>query len=194
MSTAVVILAGGEGRRIGGRKPVRTMGGERLVDRAAANAAAYGAPLAIAVRDIGQIPDPPALLIRDAEPIEGPLAGLASALAFAAARGCGLVLTIAADMPFLPRDLETRLRAALRPDARAALASSGGRLHPAASLWLVEAAKEVENYVAAGKRSLRGFAEAVGFVEVEWPDRPFDPFFNINSEADLAEAERLAAL
>jgi molybdopterin-guanine dinucleotide biosynthesis protein A len=31
---SVVVLAGGEGRRIGGAKPLRLLAGERLVDRA----------------------------------------------------------------------------------------------------------------------------------------------------------------
>jgi molybdopterin-guanine dinucleotide biosynthesis protein A len=26
-----------------------------------------------------------------------------------------------------------------------------------------------------------------------WPAQPFDPFFNVNTKRDLAEAERLAA-
>jgi molybdopterin-guanine dinucleotide biosynthesis protein A len=30
----------------------------------------------------------------------------------------------------------------------------------------------------------------IGYVEVEWPVGPGDPFFNINEPADLAEAER----
>jgi molybdopterin-guanine dinucleotide biosynthesis protein A len=28
---------------------------------------------------------------------------------------------------------------------------------------------------------------------VEWPDKPFDPFFNVNTPKDLAEANRIAA-
>jgi molybdopterin-guanine dinucleotide biosynthesis protein A len=38
---------------------------------------------------------------------------------------------------------------------------------------------------------LKGFAEAVGYAAVEWPTYPVDPFFNINSQRDLAQAERL---
>jgi molybdopterin-guanine dinucleotide biosynthesis protein A len=40
---------------------------------------------------------------------------------------------------------------------------------------------------------LRGFAELVGYVPVEWLAEPLDPFFNINTEEDLAEAECRAA-
>jgi molybdopterin-guanine dinucleotide biosynthesis protein A len=36
---------------------------------------------------------------------------------------------------------------------------------------------------------LRGFAELVGSVAVEWPAGPLDPFFNINTAEDLRQAE-----
>ena len=49
----------------------------------------------------------------------------------------------------------------------------------------------VPDYLAGGRRSLRGFAERVGFVAVEWPAGPIDPFFNVNNAADLARAEAL---
>ena len=52
----------------------------------------------------------------------------------------------------------------------------------------VERAKAAEAAQAPGKC---GFAEAVGHEAVEWPAEPFDPFFNINDEADLAQAEAL---
>jgi molybdopterin-guanine dinucleotide biosynthesis protein A len=45
-------------------------------------------------------------------------------------------------------------------------------------------------YLASGRRSLRGLAETVGYVAVDWPTDPEDPFFNINTSADLVEAER----
>ena len=48
----------------------------------------------------------------------------------------------------------------------------------------------VAEYLASGRRSLRGLAETVGYVAVDWPADPEDPFFNINTSADLAEAER----
>ncbi len=31
----------------------------------------------------------------------------------------------------------------------------------------------------------------VGYVAVEWPTKPMDPFFNINTPDDLAAAERM---
>jgi molybdenum cofactor guanylyltransferase len=190
VTIAVVILAGGEGTRIGGNKPSRMLGGITLLDRAVAYAGTLTSLSAIAVREAGQAGTVQIPVIRDAAGIEGPLGGLVAALRFARDEGSDVVLTIAADMPFLPPDLADRLLATIR-QKRAAIACSGGRQHPVCGLWRTEALGEIPGYLASGRRSLRGFAELLGYVPVEWPEDPLDPFFNINSELDLAEAERL---
>lgn len=185
---AVVILAGGEGRRIGGQKPLRLLGERRLVDRAIDRARCWSDIVAIAVRDQCQAPSVDAETIQDWA-IEGPLGGLAAALKFARTKSCPVLLTIPADMPFLPRDLFDRLGAALG-NFECAMASSGGHAHPVCGLWRTSALGQVDHYASGGARSLKGFAAVVGAVEVEWPTSPDDPFFNINSADDLAEAEK----
>ena len=186
---AVVILAGGEGRRLGGGKPLRLLGGEQLIDRAVRKARIWSATLAVAVRDAAQVRGSKVEVIQDRWDVEGPLGGMASALQFALARYCELILTIPADMPFLPDDLLNRLAAAIA-DQSCVLSSSGGHVHPVCSLWNVSAADQLEVYAATGRRSLRGLAEAVGCAVVEWPSEPLDPFFNVNTPEHLAEAER----
>ena len=193
MKVASVILAGGEGRRIGGNKPQRLLGNQRLIDRAEILARRWSAEVAIAVRETGEAAGTSLEPILDQPGIEGPLGGLASALRFADGVSCDTVLTIPADMPFLPSDLLDRLHSGKGNDA-VALARSGGRLHPVCGLWSTRVLAEVPDYVAAGNSSLRGLAETVGYVAVDWPVDPLDPFFNINSLQDLAVAERLRAL
>ena len=88
-----------------------------------------------------------------------------------------------------PDDLPRRLSAAL-PGHSAALAASGGRVHPVCGLWRTNALAPLRDYAASGRRSLIGFAETIGYVAVEWPAAAF---FNVNRPEDLAEAEaRLA--
>ena len=170
----IVILAGGEGRRIGGGKPQRLLGGETLLERALRQAQRWSDEVLVAARAGGDLADDPA--------IEGPLGGVAAALALG-----GDVLTIPCDMPFLPDDLPARLRS----EAAATVAASGGRLHPVCGFWRAEAMAGLGDYLATGRRSLTGFAEAVGYEAVDWAAEPFDPFFNVNDEADLARAEAL---
>jgi molybdopterin-guanine dinucleotide biosynthesis protein A len=144
------------------------------------------------VREESQVEPLDAVLIRDDMDVEGPLGGLIAGLAFARYAGCEFLLTTPADMPLLPANLLETLHDAIG-DGGSALASSGGHVHPVCGLWRTSSLNRIPNYVASGRRSLRGFAEAVGCVEVEWSVAPADPFFNINSSDDLAEAERRIA-
>ena len=185
---AVIVLAGGEGVRIGGGKPLKTLAGERLIDRALRTAASWSDQIAVAVRDPAQVEWVNAPVVTDEPEIGGPLAGLVAALRFAAHSGRKLVLTIPADTPFLPADLLGRLRSEIG-NCSCALASSGQQIHPVCGLWRTSVLKQVRSYLAGTRRSVKGFAELVGFREVEWPSEPFDPFFNINTEGDLARAE-----
>ena len=190
---AVVILAGGEGRRIGGGKPLRSFCGERLIDRALRRAQAWSDLVAVGVRDPGQITSLDAPIIIDEPSIAGPLGGLVSALFFGAKSGCDFVLTVPADMPFLPLDLLERLLREIGQHG-CAIAGSGGHAHPVCGLWRTSALDHVAGYLTTEKRSLNGFAARIGCQDVEWPRQPLDPFYNINTNEDLAEALRRAGI
>lgn len=189
MKVACVILAGGQGRRIGGAKPQRLLGGRPLLDRVIDMAAAWSDTVAVSVRGPDQYVPRGTVAVEDVHEIEGPLGGLVAALMFAAERDADAVLVAPADMPFLPSDLRERFEAALSRST-AAIASSSGYLHPVCGIWRTECTAHVPEYLATGKRSLRGFAATVGAAAIEWDGEPADPFFNINSPEDLAAAER----
>lgn len=182
-----VVLAGGEGRRMGGAKPTRRFGRTTLAAHALELARSYGADVAMAVRDAAQVcgvVDAP--LLFDDPGIEGPLAALASALRFAQARGANEVLTLPCDSPYLPPDLGRRLRLALRDGHGVVIAQSRGRLHPVCALWRAEALDALPDYLATGRRSLNGFARAVGLSIVDWGFAHPDPFANANTPGELA--------
>lgn len=178
---AVLILAGGEARRMGGGKPLRALGHQTLLQWSINRAKDWSDQVAIAARSADQIGETGLPVIIDPDDIAGPLAGLASAARMPAAR----VLTIPCDMPFLPDELPDRLAGALG-DRGAALAASGGRVHPVCGLWRTAMLGQLPAFLATGRRSLMGFAEWIGFATVEWSG---DAFFNVNSPAELAAAE-----
>lgn len=187
MTGVAVVLAGGEGRRMGGGKPLRAWGGRPLLDRALELAAGYAPHVAVAVRDAGQAGQGTAVpLLFDPPDIGGPLAGLASALDFGRRHGALWVQTLACDMPYLPAELSDRLAWALEPGVGAVLPVSGGRLHPVCGLWRVAARDRLAAYLATGRSSLRGFAQDVGLREVAWDAAGPDPFVNLNTLEDLA--------
>ncbi len=189
MSLVVAILAGGAGRRIGGDKPRRLLGGARLLDRALESAHGTAAPCILVARTPEQVEGFAGTVVLDAPGIEGPLAGLLSALAWAADTGADRVLTLPCDMPFLPFDLHQRLEQALAPNLGAAIAASDGRLHPVCALWRTSAVPTLVRRAGEGRLSLRGLSEAVGCAVVEWSVERGDPFININTAEDLAAAE-----
>lgn len=178
---AVVILAGGEGRRIGGGKPLRSLQGRTLLDRAIEQAHRWSSTVAIAARSPCQLGETQVRLLIDPPDIAGPLAGLVSARTL----GFPLTLTMPCDMPFLPADLLSRLAEAL-PGHGASLASSGGQVHPVCGLWDGAALKSLDAYLSGGRRSVIGFAEAVGYASVEWADTVFA---NVNTPQELERAE-----
>lgn len=189
-SLPIVVLAGGEGRRIGGGKPQRRLGGRTLLERALGTARGWSDEVVVALRESGADVGAPVLL--DDPAIAGPLGGLAAALRYAAERGVERVMTVPCDMPFLPDDLADRLERKIG-GAMTALAASGGEIHPVCGLWRAGARATLDAYTANGRRALRGLAEAVGFVAVDWPIGAVDPFFNVNDARDLARAERMLA-
>lgn len=189
MSLVVAILAGGAGRRIGGDKPRRRLGGIRLLDHALTSARGTAAPVILVARAREQVEGFGGTVLLDAPGIEGPLAGLLSALSWAADAGADRVLTLPCDMPFLPYDLHHRLEQALTPNLGVAVAASDGRLHPVCALWRTAAVPTLVQRAGEGRLSLRGLSEAVGCAVVDWPVDGGDPFININTAEDLAAAE-----
>ena len=51
-----------------------------------------------------------------------------------------------------------------------------------------------EALLVEGLRKVQGWTGRYRVATVAWPADPVDPFFNVNTVEDLAEAERLAAL
>jgi molybdopterin-guanine dinucleotide biosynthesis protein A len=132
-----------------------------------------------------------------ADPIPGfagPLAGILSALIWANENDARALITVPSDAPFFPADLVVRLDEL--QDSAIVSASSGGRLHPVFSLW-----RKPETFIAPlraaleseGHRKVESFVARFPHGTVDWPVASYDPFFNINTPTDLAEAERIMA-
>jgi molybdenum cofactor guanylyltransferase len=193
MKVVCAILAGGEGRRMGGAKPLRPWGEGTLLGNALAFARRQAPDLVVALRAHGQAGEIDAPVVLDAPGVDGPLAGLAAALRHGRELGYEAVLTLPFDMPRLPDDLAARLCAAAeaRPEALAAVARTDLDLHPVCAVWRVAALDRLPAYLDSGRRSLRGFADACDAVAVDWPEAMHPLFANANTPDELS---RLRAL
>ena len=76
----VVILAGGLGTRMGGGKPERLFKGRRLIEYVLDRAATWDVPMAICVREPGQMTASVVDQIFDRPGVEDPLTGLLTTL------------------------------------------------------------------------------------------------------------------
>ena len=196
-----VLLAGGLARRMGGGdKPMRQIGGRTILERVIARLRpqcdglilnANGDPARFASFGLPVIAD-------TVENFPGPLAGILAALDWAAANRpeVSWMLSAAADCPFLPRDLVTRLHQALmKENAQLAVAASDGQSHPVIGLWNVGLRDELRHaLVVEDVRRIDRWTARYRLATVEWPVDELDPFFNANTMDDIAEAERLAEL
>jgi molybdenum cofactor guanylyltransferase len=196
-----VLLAGGLARRMGGGdKPMRQIGGRTILERVIARLKPQCSELILnANGDPGRFARFELPVISDTvENFPGPLAGILAALDWVATNrpDVSLVLSAAADCPFLPRDLVARLRQALsEQDAQLAVAASGGQSHPVIGLWSVALRDELRHaLVQEDVRKIDRWTARYRLATVTWPTEPLDPFFNANTMDDITEADRLAAL
>ena len=192
---AGLVLAGGASRRMGGGdKCFMSLGSERLIDRAVARLRPQVGPLAISANSDPALFDGLDLpILPDTPPAgRGPLAGILAGLEWA--EGCAThLVTVAADTPFFPSELVARMRSAAT-DGAIVLASSGGRRHAVFGLWPVSELEPLRDWLEAGHSlKVRDYVDGRQNQRCEFADtEETDPFFNINTPQDLAEAQRLA--
>ena len=184
-----VILAGGQGRRMGGvdkglkllrGKPMVAWAIERFspqVDEVLVNAnqnletyAGFGHRV---------IPD-------EIGGFAGPLAGLHRGLSEAKHH---LVATVPCDSPFLPLDLIARLRGALEGGrADLTVAKTGDQPHPVFCLCRKSVLPSLTEFLAGGGRKIDAWYASLNVVEVLFDDNP-GAFSNVNTEVELKAFE-----
>jgi molybdopterin-guanine dinucleotide biosynthesis protein A len=196
-----VILAGGLSRRMGGGdKTLLPLGGRPILAHVADRLARQVQALALSANgDASRFAAFGLPVVSDSFPsFAGPLAGVLAGLEWASAgTRCQAIVTAAGDTPFLPADLVERLvRAAEDRPGSIAVAASAGRRHPVCALWPLAVRGDLAGALAGGERRVSAYMGRHPFVEADFPMAQFgaekaDPFFNINTPGDLAEAERL---
>jgi len=116
---AGLILAGGQGRRMGGDKALRLLGGTPLVGHAIARATPQVGPLAISANGSAPFADFGLPILADSVPgFVGPLAGILAGMDWAAEQGLTSIASFPCDAPLFPRDLVARLAEARGARAR----------------------------------------------------------------------------
>jgi molybdopterin-guanine dinucleotide biosynthesis protein A len=200
-ATYGLVLAGGLARRMGGGdKGLIRIGRESILERALARLGtqcagvvinANGDPMRFASFGLPVVAD-------DIEGFAGPLAGILAGLDWLAANAPAIrwLASVPGDCPFLPRDLVLRLHAArAAASVPLACAKSGDWRHPVVGLWPVELRADLRRAVVTeGLRKIEVWTARHGVALAEWPAEPVDPFFNVNTPEDAAQAQQFATL
>ncbi|OGA64111.1 MAG: molybdenum cofactor guanylyltransferase MobA [Betaproteobacteria bacterium RIFCSPLOWO2_12_FULL_67_28] len=182
-SVTGVLLAGGQGRRMGGvDKGLQPFRGKPLAQWAIERFAPQVDELII---NANQNPEAYARCGHRVVPDEltgfaGPLAGLHAGLK---AAGGEFVATVPCDSPFLPSDLVARLRCALG-DNDLAVAKTGSQAHPVFALARRSVLPHLEAYLARGGRKIDDWYATLKVVEVAFDDEA-EAFRNLNTREEL---------
>lgn len=123
---------------------------------------------------------------------KGPLIATLSCLEYLTKTECEWLLTSACDTPFLPTDMaDALLREATQKNTGICVPHDGERLQPANALWHRDLYQPLKEAVEQeGMQGFHQFLDTQSYASVTWP-LTSDHFININTQLDLAEAERI---
>jgi molybdopterin-guanine dinucleotide biosynthesis protein A len=182
-----VVLAGGQGRRMGGvDKGLVELGGKPMIAHVLERFRPQVAELLINANQnaerYGTFGYP---VVADAVGgFAGPLAGLHAAMAQATH---SLVATVPCDSPFLPFDLVQRLMEGLKTnDAELAVARTFDQPHPVFCIVRATVLPHLTAFLDKGGRKIDAWYATLKVIEVRFDDEA-DAFRNINTREELGQ-------
>ena len=185
-----LVLAGGQGRRMGGvDKGLQQLQGrplmQHVIDRLRPQ---VGSVLINANQNLALYAEFGCPVVPDrVGGFAGPLAGLDAGLH---ATDASFIVTVPCDSPFLPDDLVTRLATARSAiDADVAVARTGSQPHPVFALICTRVRSHLADFLARGERKIDFWYASLSVVEVAFDDEA-DAFANSHTRAELAQHER----
>ncbi|MBS9404158.1 molybdenum cofactor guanylyltransferase [Halomonas sp. TRM85114] len=182
-----LILAGGQGRRMGGRdKGLEIFAGQPLVMHVRERLEGQVSEVLInANRHLDAYRPLAARVIADVEEgFQGPLMGIYSGLLAATTPW---LVVVPCDSPALPHDLVARLVASIG-DADIAVAFDGERLHPVVALIRTSLADDLGEALSGGERKIDRWYARHAWCRVDVSDCP-EAFANLNTEDEKRRLE-----
>jgi molybdopterin-guanine dinucleotide biosynthesis protein A len=191
-----IILAGGKSLRLGRSKLLETIEGKSLIQWVVDRLASLSTEIIIATAHGEAIPCSSAVRIKtvaDIYPGKGPLGGIHSGLI---ASSSSRAIVVGCDTPFLSVSLLEYMAQTLG-DSDVALPRIGEIIEPLCAVYSKNCLVPIQELLERDERQIRRLFSMVKvrYVEEDEINR-FDPehlsFFNINSQADLDRARKLA--
>ena len=188
----IAIQAGGTSDRMGQNKALVPLAGKPVIQHVLDRIAGLGEEVFITAPSSEAYVSLRTRIVPDPVPHAGTLAGLQIALD---AAGGDTVLVLACDMPFVRRPLLEHLLS-LADRADVIIPHRRGEFEPFPAVYSRNCLPAIRAALASGKRRVISFFPDVDVLKVDEETLVrFDPdgqtFFNVNTPADLVEAERL---
>lgn len=189
-----LILAAGASRRMGSQnKALATLNGTSLIERVIDRLMPQVARIAISGQREFFEHLPFDVIEDELGPFNGPLIGLHSAFKSVELMSLDYLMMVACDGVFFPADLVEKLQDHVKQnDADIGCIRYEGCSQPMFSLWHKRTAPSVARAVLKKKQGgFKPLLAKLRSVYLDWPMHSVNPFFNINTPADLQHAENL---
>lgn len=198
MSILGVVMAGGRNTRFGDIKAFAEVGGTRIIDHVIIALGAVSDAVVLSANDPEAYASTGLPMRGDAIANVGALGGIHTALTWASERGDGGVMVAACDMPFPSIPLLEHIRE-LAPAHDAVLPESDNRrgIEPLFGFYSVSCLPAIERAIARDDRRMIGFHDeidvhAIPLETVRAFGDPAELFMNVNTRAELEQAQRIA--
>ena len=190
VKSAVILLAGGQARRMGGGdKNLMMLAGKPVLQHILDRVDLGKRPLMLNVNgDPSRYADFEILICADViDGYAGPLAGILTGLEWMVKHhpDCTHMISLATDAPFLPTDLIAQLEAGVSDGVDIVQAMSFTRRHPVFAIWPMALKTALRRALMDdGLRKIDNFTDRYECVTVEFFGEP-DPFMNLNRPDDF---------
>jgi molybdopterin-guanine dinucleotide biosynthesis protein A len=197
MEVTSIVLAGGKNLRLGRSKALEVIGGKSLIDRVIERLEPVtNRFLIVTSREHSEFPTGGDIeILTDIYPDRGPLGGIYTGL-LASQSSCSIA--VACDMPFLNNGLLSHMIDLSHGFDAVVPRWQNGMLEPLHAVYAKSCLDTMKKRLENDQLGIYRFLDEINVRYIEEEEcKQFDPdllsFFNINHEADLKRATKLAA-
>jgi len=192
------ILAGGQSKRMGKDKLFLEFNSKKLIEHTIDKVKKYLKKIIIITNQDNEFFSKNNLTtVKDCiEGQLGPLVGILTAMKWAKENlsKCSWIATFPCDTPFFPESIiKSFIEESEKKESLILCASSHGRKHNIFGLWSLDLYEKLKDDLINKKvRKVQDWTEKNKIKNLEFKFKDYDPFFNINTEEDLAFAKKLS--
>jgi len=192
------ILAGGQSKRMGKDKLFLELNNKKLIEHTLDKVKKYLKKIIIITNQDNEFFFENNLTtVKDCvEGQLGPLVGILTAMKWAKKNlsKCSWIATFPCDTPFFPESIiKSFIEESEKKESLILCASSHGRKHNIFGLWSLDLYDKLKDDLINKKvRKVQDWTKKNKIKNLEFKFKDYDPFFNINTEEDLAVAKKIS--